>query len=89
MTDVKEKWDYIDFTDGAWKSNNTNIKSGIGGYIINKHDDICFIFSGPTIVATSLEAETKAFMFLLNKLTVSLPENNHSYGLILRDINLA
>lgn len=68
LDDLKNKWDYIGFIDGSWKDDNNHLQSGIGGYVVNKNDDLCFIFSGPMTATTPLEAETKALIFLLQKL---------------------
>lgn len=43
--------------------------------MVNKFDDICLIFSGPTTATTPLEAETRALIFLLSKINNYMASN--------------
>lgn len=65
---LTQHWDYIGFIDGSMKTTNNSHKSGIGGYIVDNKEELCFIFSGPTAATTSLEAETRSLIFLLHKI---------------------
>lgn len=56
----------IGYVDGAWSQpGNSMIKAGVGGFIVDRHKNVVFVFSGPvkTKDASSIELEAARFLF--------------------------
>ncbi|KAK1352385.1 hypothetical protein POM88_053324 [Heracleum sosnowskyi] len=63
---IKKFVDASGYSDGAFKVlNNGVVKAGIGGFLKDKHQNLVYIFSGPTEALSPLQAEIKAFYCLI------------------------
>lgn len=60
--------DLIGYVDGAWIQTEDNIiKAGVGGFVIDKHKNVVFIFSGPVDTKDAASTELEAASFLLRE----------------------
>ncbi|XP_063946063.1 uncharacterized protein LOC135151510 [Daucus carota subsp. sativus] len=69
----------IGFSDGSWKITNGGSKrSGIGGCITDLEGNLLYIFSGPCLANSPLEAEREALLFLFQR----IKDNSNLQGIL-------
>ncbi|KAL1808033.1 hypothetical protein ACET3Z_025023 [Daucus carota] len=61
--------DFISYTDGAWRIANNSQSVGIGGCILDKEENLLYIFSGPCSADSPRDAEREAILFLFKAFT--------------------
>lgn len=75
IKELTANWDYYAFIDGSWAKSRDTIKAGIGGYIKGGNLEQQFIFSGPTVATTPLQAETNALILALQEINNKIPKD--------------
>ena len=67
IKEIKESViDLVCFIDGSCKKKGNEIKSGFGGVIYNRVDEIIFKFSGPSTANSPFLAEWEGFIYMIN-----------------------
>ena len=56
--------EFLALTDGSWKLINNNCLAGMGGCIMDRDQNLVFIFSGPSKALSPKEAEREAILFV-------------------------
>ena len=56
--------DFIGLVDGA-NQNSISSSAGMGGYILDKHNKVVFIFSGPINSTSGIDSKLEALFYLL------------------------
>lgn len=60
--------DFVGFCDGSWQvDTNGRITAGVGGYIVDRDQNLMFIFSGPIEAGNALKAEMNATKILIQE----------------------
>ena len=61
--------EFLALTDGAWKTHNNICSAGIGGCIMDRGENLLYIFSGPSKAMSPRESEQEAIIFVFKAFT--------------------